>query len=99
MKEKTTRVQELYVWEPTELELELVSIYSPAHALIWLGMGSSNWVLSLLVMVVLSLQVSCGTLLVHCKLTGEKDKCLDTLLQSPTEGQAIDCCGSYERVQ
>jgi hypothetical protein len=57
MKDKTTRVQELDVWEPTELELELFSIYSPAHALLWLGMGSSSWVLALLVMVLVSLQV------------------------------------------
>jgi len=57
MKDKTTRQQELDVWEPTELELELFSIYSPAHALLWLGMGSSTWILALLVMVLVSLQV------------------------------------------
>jgi len=56
-KEKTTRVQELDVWDPREMELELFSIYSPVHALIWLGMGSSSWIISLLVMVLLSLQV------------------------------------------
>ena len=56
-KDKTTRVQELDTWEPTVLELELFAIYSPVHALLWLGMGSSSWILSLLVMVLVSLQV------------------------------------------
>ena len=57
IKDKTTRVQELGVWEPSELELELFSIYSPAHALLWLGMGSSSWILAFLVMALVSLQV------------------------------------------
>ncbi|CAA7271692.1 unnamed protein product [Cyclocybe aegerita] len=56
-KEKTARVQELDVWEPTELELELFSIYSPAHALLWLAMSSSNWILSLLIMGVVGVQL------------------------------------------
>lgn len=57
IKDKTTRVQELDIWEPAELELELFTIYSPVHALLWLGMGSSSWILSLLAMVLVSLQV------------------------------------------
>ncbi|KAJ3514845.1 hypothetical protein NLJ89_g2139 [Agrocybe chaxingu] len=56
-KEKTARVQELDVWEPTELELELFGIYSPAHALLWLAMSSSNWILSLLIMGVVGVQL------------------------------------------
>ena len=56
-KDKTTRQQELDIWEPSELELELFSLYSPAHALLWLGMGSFSWILALLVMVLISLQV------------------------------------------
>jgi hypothetical protein len=57
VKDKTTRVQELDIWEPSELELELFSIYSPVHALLWFGMGSSGWIFALLVMVLVSLQV------------------------------------------
>ena len=56
-KEKTTRIQELDAWDPTDMELELFSIYSPAHALLWLGMGSSSWIISVLVMGLVSVQV------------------------------------------
>jgi hypothetical protein len=62
-REKTSRVQELEVWEPSEMELELFSIYSPAHALVWLAIGSLNWVLSLLIMVLIGVQVSLASLL------------------------------------
>jgi hypothetical protein len=68
IKDKTTRVQELDVWEPTELELELFSIYSPAHALLWLGMASSSWILSFMVMVLVSLQVSTDLYSCHCHI-------------------------------
>ncbi|KAF9532994.1 hypothetical protein CPB83DRAFT_846749 [Crepidotus variabilis] len=70
-KEKTTRVQEVDMWEPTEMELELFSIYSPAHALLWLGMRSSSWLLVLLVMVLLSLQLNA---LIHAYTLLLKDK-------------------------
>lgn len=54
---KTSRVQELVAWDPSEMELELFSLYSPAHALLWLAMGSSNWFYSILIMGLVSLQV------------------------------------------
>lgn len=82
MKEKTTRVQELYVWDPTELELELFSIYSPAHALIWLGMGSSYWMLSLLVMILLSFQVIAVQLFIYCKRSHLLSTKMNGLIQS-----------------
>jgi hypothetical protein len=56
-REKTSRVQQLEIWEPSEMELELFSIYSPAHALVWLAIVSSNWLLSLLIMVLIGVQV------------------------------------------
>lgn len=56
-KETTSKVQELEVWTPSEMELELISIYSPAHTLLWLAIGSTNWLLSILIMVVVGLQV------------------------------------------
>ena len=56
-KEATSKVQELVVWTPSEMETELFSIYSPAHALLWLAIGSTNWLLSILIMVLVSLQV------------------------------------------
>lgn len=56
-KEVTSKVQELEVWMPSEMETELFSIYSPAHALLWLAIGSTNWLLSILIMGLVSLQV------------------------------------------
>jgi Protein of unknown function (DUF2418) len=57
IKETTSKVQELEVWTPSEIETELFSIYSPAHALLWLAIGSTNWLLSILIMGVVGLQV------------------------------------------
>lgn len=56
-KEPTSKVQELIVWTPSEMEMELFSIYSPAHALLWLAIGSTNWLLSILIMGLVGLQV------------------------------------------
>ncbi|KAF8964693.1 hypothetical protein BDZ97DRAFT_1939044 [Flammula alnicola] len=60
-KEKTSRVLELDTWDPNEMELELFSIYSPAHALLWLAMGSSNWLFSLMIMGVVGVQLNALT--------------------------------------
>lgn len=56
-KEAISKIQELEVWTPSEMETELFSIYSPAHALLWLAIGSTNWLLSILIMGLVSLQV------------------------------------------
>lgn len=40
------------------MELELFSIYSPAHAFLWLGMGYTNWLVSVVVMGLVGVQVS-----------------------------------------
>lgn len=60
-KEKTSRVQELEMWEPGEMELELFSIYSPAHALLWIAMPSSNYIYTILIMGLVGLQVRRST--------------------------------------
>ncbi|PPR06672.1 hypothetical protein CVT26_001214 [Gymnopilus dilepis] len=70
-REKTSRVQELEVWEPSEMELELFSIYSPAHALLWMAMGSSSWFYSVLIMVLVGLQLNALT---HAFVQLVKDK-------------------------
>ena len=57
IKETISKVQELEVWTPSEMETELFSIYSPAHALLWLAIGSTNWLLSILIMGLVGLQV------------------------------------------
>lgn len=51
------RVQQLEVWEPGKVEMELFAIYSPVHAVLWMGTGSSNWMLMLGAMVGVSVQV------------------------------------------
>jgi len=51
---KNGKVQQLDIWIPGEVELALFSIYSPAHALIWRLVTSSNWILVLALMLLLS---------------------------------------------
>jgi hypothetical protein len=51
------RVQQLEVWTPGELEATLFCIYSPAHVLLWMATGSSNWIIMLFIMVLVGLQV------------------------------------------
>jgi hypothetical protein len=54
---KTARVQQLEVWTPGDLEMMLFNIYSPAHAFLWMGTGSSNWMLMLIIMGIVAAQV------------------------------------------
>ena len=54
---KTTRVQELQVWNPGELELMLFSIYSPVHPFLWMATSITNWILMFFVMFLVSFQV------------------------------------------
>ncbi|EKM82675.1 hypothetical protein AGABI1DRAFT_118118 [Agaricus bisporus var. burnettii JB137-S8] len=55
---KTSKVQQLSAWNPGELELELFSIYSPIHALLWLATSSANWILLLFIMGLTSVQLN-----------------------------------------
>ena len=48
----------LTIWSPNEFESHLLCVYSPAHALMWMVMSSRNWILMVVVMAVLSKQVS-----------------------------------------
>ncbi|KAJ7774601.1 hypothetical protein DFH07DRAFT_800165 [Mycena maculata] len=59
---KTARVQQLEVWEPGELEMTLFNVYSPAHAFLWMGTGSSNWILMFFVMGLVGAQANAMTL-------------------------------------
>ena len=45
------------MWFPGELELTMFCIYSPAHALLWIMTTDVNWMWSMFVMVILSVQV------------------------------------------
>ncbi|KAF9052641.1 hypothetical protein BJ165DRAFT_1523417 [Panaeolus papilionaceus] len=55
---KTSRVQELEMWDPNEFDLELFTWYSPVHALIWFFMGSTSWLLAIVVMLLMSAQLN-----------------------------------------
>lgn len=50
-------VQQLEMWVPGELERTLLGVYSPAHALLWMCTGSTNWVLMCVVMCVVGVQM------------------------------------------
>lgn len=54
---KTARVQQLEVWTPRELEMMLFSVYSPAHAFLWMATGPANWMLMLVIMGSVGVQV------------------------------------------
>ena len=98
-KEKKSKVLEMNIWDPTEMELELFSIYSPAHALLWLAMRSSNWLLSVLVMGVVGIQVSISVNFTISSAELPPVKCNNTLLYSLTQGQTNSGSRNYERIQ
>jgi len=54
----TDQIQQLEVWTPGELERVLFSIYSPVHALIWMSMGPTNWILMTVVMGAVGVQTN-----------------------------------------
>jgi len=70
---KTTRVQELQVWNPGELELILFSIYSPVHPFLWMATSITNWILMFFIMFLVSFQLNTVTRAFNVLL---KDKAL-----------------------
>ena len=98
-KEATSKVQELEVWTPSEMEIELFSIYSPAHALLWLAIGSTNWLLSILIMGLVSLQVCHRKLSVKYFLTIFIAERIVTCVYTTPEGQTNSCSRDNERIQ
>ncbi|KAH9945919.1 uncharacterized protein BXZ73DRAFT_72812 [Epithele typhae] len=55
--EEDERVQQLEVWTPGELEMALLGIYSPVHALLWMATTSANWMMMLFIMFLVGIQV------------------------------------------
>ncbi|KZP11970.1 hypothetical protein FIBSPDRAFT_1050381 [Athelia psychrophila] len=47
---KMSKVQQLDVWAPGDLETLLFCVYSPVHWLLWLATTSANWVLICIIM-------------------------------------------------
>ncbi|KAI5122965.1 hypothetical protein M0805_006844 [Coniferiporia weirii] len=50
------RVQQLNVWLPGELELHLFTVFSPAHAFLWMGTTGANWIVMFTIMAIVGLQ-------------------------------------------
>ncbi|TFK29946.1 hypothetical protein FA15DRAFT_630701 [Coprinopsis marcescibilis] len=53
-----TRVQELEVWSPGELNLRIFSLWSPVHAFLWLATTSTNWIPMLISMGLLTITLN-----------------------------------------
>lgn len=51
------QIQQLEVWTPGELERTLFSIYSPAHAVLWICTDGTNWVLMCALMAIFGVQI------------------------------------------
>ncbi|KAG6818107.1 hypothetical protein H0H87_000012 [Tephrocybe sp. NHM501043] len=47
---RTARVQQMEVWSPGELEMVVFTVYSPAHAFLWMATGWTNWIAMMVVM-------------------------------------------------
>ena len=58
---KTARVQQLEVWSPGQFEMVLFTLYSPAHAFLWMATGTTNWMAMGIVMGLVGAQVSLVT--------------------------------------
>lgn len=56
---KMSRVQQIDVWTPGDMEIVLFAIYSPAHSLMWMATGSSNWIFMIILMALVGVQVCC----------------------------------------
>jgi hypothetical protein len=63
---RTSRLQQLEVWAPGELEMALFTVYSPAHAFLWMTIDSSNWMLTLIIMGIVGIQVTSYLSLLVC---------------------------------
>ncbi|KAF5391451.1 hypothetical protein D9757_001881 [Collybiopsis confluens] len=47
---KSSRVQQLEIWTPGDLEMILFNVYSPVHTLLWVATNPSNWIIMLVIM-------------------------------------------------
>ena len=52
-----SKVQQLEVWIPGELEMTVFCIYSPMHPLLWMATTSANWMFMLVIMAGVGMQV------------------------------------------
>ncbi|KAG8770157.1 hypothetical protein FRC12_004474 [Ceratobasidium sp. 428] len=50
-------VQQIDIWMPDELKMALFSVYSPAHALLWMIFSSSTWFIAFILMAMISGQI------------------------------------------
>ena len=54
-----TRILQMEVWTPGDVETSLFCVYSPVHALLWMQTGSSNWIMMFAIMALVGFQVRC----------------------------------------
>ncbi|KAF7976313.1 hypothetical protein HWV62_7023 [Athelia sp. TMB] len=54
---KMSKVQQLDVWVPGDLETLLFCVYSPVHWLLWFATTSGNWILMCVIMGIVSAQM------------------------------------------
>jgi hypothetical protein len=55
-------MQQLHVWAPGELEINVFCLYSPAHAFLWIAAGPTNWIWMIIIMIIISSQASIDAL-------------------------------------
>ncbi|KAJ3503667.1 hypothetical protein NMY22_g18169 [Coprinellus aureogranulatus] len=53
-----SKIQELDVWTPGDLELQLFSLYSPVHAFLWIATNSANWIAMMFSMGLLTIMLN-----------------------------------------
>ncbi|KAI0032281.1 hypothetical protein K488DRAFT_86018 [Vararia minispora EC-137] len=66
--DSTRHVQALEVWDPSALELLLVCVYSPVHALLWMVWNAGNWIVVSAIMLGVSVQMRTLVLTYEAKL-------------------------------
>ncbi|KAL1687085.1 hypothetical protein GGG16DRAFT_128243 [Schizophyllum commune] len=52
-----TRILQMEVWTPGDVETSLFCVYSPVHALLWMQTGSSNWIMMFAIMALVGFQL------------------------------------------
>lgn len=100
-KDSSRRVQELEVWDPSELELALFCVYSPMHALLWMLWNPGNWIMIMFVMGCTAVQVRFVlSIFMECA----SDACFVVAcsgynLRGQVEGPRYHLGGGHERIR
>lgn len=85
---RVDRIQQLEIWAPGDIELNLFCVYSPVHPLIWRGTNSSNWILMFFIMGIVGLQMNV-TILSYKALLKDKDIISAEVMHEYNEGVSL----------